>query len=279
MGLFFLFTIHDADSGIDCSAWFRQEAKVSEEVSQLLFKAYSKNVESMTDSVTLFCIPFAGGSAYSYRSIEQRMNRAIKVVALELPGRGRRLNEARITCLHGMARDLLSIMRPSLGQPYAIFGHSMGGLLSYLITCQLVKEQLTLPIHLIISGKEPPHRIKNEAPWHNLPMKEFKRKLAELGGCPASILADNELMEYFAPIIRDDMQAMASYTYDPFPPFNVPISVMIGSSETTTIAEAADWRDMTTSNFSVMEYEGGHFFLFDHLDSVCTRVHEVLSNL
>jgi surfactin synthase thioesterase subunit len=226
----------------------------------------------MPDSVTLFCIPFAGGNAYSYRPIEQRMHPAIKVLPLELPGRGRRFNEAPVTCMPAMALDLMECMRPFLDKPFALFGHSMGALAAYLVTSQLAEKQLPLPSHLFISAKGPPHRISREAEWHTMPLDEFKLRLAKLGGSPAALLDDKELMDYFAPIIRDDMRVVAEYRHKLVSPLTVPITVMIGTADSTTRVEALEWSDMTTSACRVLQYEGGHFFLFDHLDDICELI-------
>ena len=230
----------------------------------------------MPDSVTLFCIPFAGGNAYSYRPLEQRMHPAIKVVPLELPGRGRRSNETRLTCMRAMALDLMASIRPSLDKPFVLFGHSMGALAAYLVASQLTEEQLALPSHLFISGCCPPHRISRKEKWHTLPLDEFKRRLAKLGGSPAAVLDDKELMDYFAPIIRDDMRAVAEYRHKFVSPLQVPITVMIGAAESTSREEALEWSDMTTSECRVLQYEGGHFFLFDHLDDICALIRSTL---
>jgi surfactin synthase thioesterase subunit len=231
----------------------------------------------MSDDVTLFCFPFAGGNAYSYRSLEQSVHHQIKVVPLEPPGRGRRTLESRLTNIHEIADDLLACIRPSLDKPFALFGHSMGALLAYLVSCRLVKENLPLPLHLFVSGKGPPHRVSREAEWHTLPLDRFKVKLAGLGGCAQALLDDEELMAYFAPIIRDDMRAIAEYQHKPAPPLEVPITVMIGASESTTSAEASEWNDMTTSGCKVMQFEGGHFFIFDHLQEICSVMQSTLA--
>jgi external thioesterase TEII len=226
----------------------------------------------MSGSLTLFCIPFAGGNEYSYRLLEQRMQPAIKVLPLELPGRGRRCNEPVVTCMQGMALDLIECIRPFLDKPFALFGHSMGALAAYLIASQLAEKQLPLPLHLFISAKGPPHRISREAEWHTLPIDEFKLRLATLGGSPPALLDDKELMDYFAPMIRDDIRVLAAYQHKLVSPLTVPITVMIGTADSITRAEAVEWSDVTTSECRVMQYEGGHFFLFDHLDDICELI-------
>lgn len=230
----------------------------------------------MSAAVNLFCFPFAGGNAYSYRPLERCLHPAINVVQLEPPGRGRRSRESRLTDVHEMAFDLVACMRPSLDQPFALFGHSMGALAAYLVTCQLVKEQLPLPLHLFVSGKGPPHKISREAQSHTLPLADFKMKLAELGGCAPAVLGDPELMAYFAPIIRDDMRAVAEYRHEPTAPLEVPITVMIGTAETTTGPEASQWKEMTTSDCNLLQYQGGHFFIFDHVEEICARLNSTL---
>ncbi|MFA7060228.1 MAG: alpha/beta fold hydrolase [Pedobacter sp.] len=230
----------------------------------------------MTVTATLFCFPFAGGNAYSYRPLERNIHPAIKVVPLEPPGRGRRTQETSLTGMHEMALDMLSCVRASLDRPFAFFGHSMGALSAYLVTRLLAEEHLPLPLHLFISGKGPPHGTSREAQWHTLPPGEFKAKLAELGGCAPAVLADQELFAYFAPLIREDMRAIAEYRHKSVPPFDVPITVMIGTAESTTYAEASGWKDMTTSDCSILQFEGDHFFLFDHIDSICELLNSTL---
>ncbi len=230
----------------------------------------------MPDRCTLFCIPFAGGNSYSYRSFEQRMNPVIKIVPLEPPGRGRRSQESRITGMASMVDDLVAHISLQLDRPFALFGHSMGALAAYLITCTLAKERLPLPRHLFISGKGPPHLVSKDAHSHTLPLEDFKRKLAELGGCPAAVLEDKELMAYFAPIIRDDMCAVAEYRHVEAPKFDVPVTVMIGTSESTTLAEASEWNSVTSADFRVLQFEGGHFFLFEHVEEICSLLYTTL---
>lgn len=230
----------------------------------------------MSESKTLFCIPFAGGNAYSYRPLEAHLSPPIKVVPLEPPGRGRRIKESPLSSLPAIALDLIDSMRPSLNQPFALFGHSMGALAAYEVTLRLREEHLPTPVHLFLSGIGPPHCLDRESRWHELPPEEFIKKLTELGGSPAAVLAHQELMEFFVPIIRDDFRMVADYRPDPGFPLQVPITVMIGSAEQTTRDKALEWSGLTTSECRFKHYEGGHFFLFDHLPDICSQIYSTL---
>ncbi len=45
------------------------------------------------DKITLFCIPYAGGSAVIYSKGEKYIDACIEIVPVELAGRGKRFDE------------------------------------------------------------------------------------------------------------------------------------------------------------------------------------------
>jgi len=73
----------------------------------------------------------------------------INLKPIELPGRGKRIKEPLLTNLDLMTEDVLRTLQDDgLIQPYAIFGHSMGAYLGYLVTQRLTQANLPLPLHL-----------------------------------------------------------------------------------------------------------------------------------
>ena len=84
-------------------------------------------------ATTLFCIPHAGGNTAFYARFNEFFPAWITVRPLELPGKGRRCRERLLTSMESMGRDLLEQIRSAAHTgPYALFGHSMGGLLAFL---------------------------------------------------------------------------------------------------------------------------------------------------
>ncbi|MEY8742625.1 thioesterase II family protein [Bacillales bacterium AN1005] len=81
--------------------------------------------------INLFCIPFAGGSAVVYSKWKKNTDSFIQIHEVELPGRGRRMNEPLIDNMEAMVEDIFYSIKNNLTEPYALFGHSMGGLLTY----------------------------------------------------------------------------------------------------------------------------------------------------
>ena len=68
---------------------------------------------------------------------------------------------------------------------YAIYGHSLGGLITYLLTLKLMENNHKLPVHLFITGTTGPSAIsRTEKKRHLLEKKEFFEEIRELNGMP-----------------------------------------------------------------------------------------------
>ncbi|MDM8524238.1 alpha/beta fold hydrolase [Desulfococcaceae bacterium HSG8] len=221
---------------------------------------------------TLFCIPFSGGSFYSYRELEKSLSHAVKVAAVDMPGHGRRMGDPLLTDAYEIAEDLLTNIKAELGEPYAIYGHSLGAKVTYLLAKKIVEKGYPRPRHLFVSGSGgPPTRIK-EKDLYLLPKQEFFDKMREYGGTPEEVLAEGDLMDFMEPILRADFQAVGTYEYKNGLRLDIPITVMIGSDDNVTRSEALTWQEVTTREIAVRQFPGGHFFIFDHLTEISSII-------
>ena len=109
-----------------------------------------------------------------------------------------------------------------------------------------------------------------------MPKQEFIDKLRELNGSPIEVLENDALMDFFEPIIRADFKAIETYNYKKSQPFDVPISVFIGEDDKVSIEAAQSWQEETTMTISVRKYQGGHFFIFQNIESICNDIHKTL---
>ncbi len=226
--------------------------------------------------VTLFCLPFSGGNTYSYRKIETHLATFITPRPLELPGHGRRMKEPLLTDAHDMAEDLFQQMKPSLSSPYAIYGHSMGTVLGYLVTRKILAEPLPPPVYLFMSGHGAPSVKSQEGDIHLLPDDQFLENVIAYGGIPREVAAEKELMALFVPMMKADFKALAEYTYTPAERFDIPITVMIGTDEDISREDAFAWQDLTRRVITVKEFSGGHFFMFDHAEEIARLISQTL---
>jgi len=218
--------------------------------------------------INLICLPFAGASIYSYRDITTQIADFINIIPVELPGRGQRISEPLLSDIHKIVDDAFLQIKAHINIPYAIYGHSLGTLLGFLLVKRILNEDLPQPIHLFFSGRGGPSVQDKDKHIHALPKKEFIKKLQEYEGSPQEILNDESIMEFFEPVLRADFKAVSNYPYNEDTPFNIPITVMIGTTENTTYKEAMKWQDETSKEISLRQFPGGHFFIYQHSQEI-----------
>ena len=218
--------------------------------------------------INLICLPFAGASIYSYRNITKYIADSINIIPVELPGRGQRISEPLLSDIHKIVDDAFLQIKAHINIPYAIYGHSLGTLLGFLLVKRILNENLQQPLHLFFSGRGGPSVQDKDKHIHALPKKEFIKKLQEYEGSPQEILNDESIMEFFEPVLRADFKAVSNYPYNEDTPFNIPITVMIGTTENTTYKEAMKWQDETSKEISLRQFPGGHFFIYQHSQEI-----------
>jgi medium-chain acyl-[acyl-carrier-protein] hydrolase len=212
--------------------------------------------------VRLFCFPYAGGSAVSYQGWAEHLPAAIDVCPVHLPGRGVRVNEKAYTKVSDLVRDLTPAILPLLDKPYAFFGHSMGGLISFELARELRRQNAPAPIHVFISGRKAPQTPPLEEFIYNLPESEFVETLLRLKGTPRDILENKELMCIMIPLLRADFELCERYVYVDEAPLESPITVFGGIQDfEVDLAHLKAWSDQTTGSFVRRLIPGDHFFL------------------
>ncbi|GAB1544471.1 hypothetical protein NUACC21_71470 [Scytonema sp. NUACC21] len=213
-------------------------------------------------NLRLFCFPYAGGSSLVFRKWSDSLPSTVEVCPVELPGRGAQMKLAPFTRLVPLVETLAQALKPHLDKPFAFFGHSMGGLISFELARLLRKEYGIEPVQLFISGRRAPQTPDKKPPIHALDEPEFKEELRLLNGTPKAVLENAELMEILVPIIRADFEVLETYVYTQEPPLSYPIAVFGGLEDSEANREELEgWREQTNSSFSLQMFPGDHFFI------------------
>ncbi|MCA1987524.1 MAG: alpha/beta fold hydrolase [Desulfarculus sp.] len=213
-------------------------------------------------------LPFAGGHSYSYRLLVEALPAGLRALTPELPGRGMRISLPHLTNLADMADDLARELAPELNGPWLLFGHSMGGLTALLLARRLRALGLRPPEHLVVSGVEGPSIYGGKKQRHRLPREEFRQEIRALGGSPPEILDDDEFFRFFEPILRADFQALETFAYQPEPPLDLGISVLLGQDDDVALERARVWQVETTRPLEVRVWPGNHFFIFSQAQAL-----------
>jgi medium-chain acyl-[acyl-carrier-protein] hydrolase len=225
----------------------------------------------------LFTFPFAGGGTLAYRPWAAALP-GVSVVAAQLPGREVRLDEAPVTSMDSLVRQLVKAMRPWLDRPFALFGHSMGALTAFECARALARQGGPQPGRLILSAYRAPQLRRVGRVMHTLPDAQLVQALKAYDGLPPQVLANEDIMAMLLPTVRADFSILENYRFSPGPALAAPIDALCGDRDRLAMpADLAGWRDHTGGSFSLTSFPGGHFFLRDSEAAVLEQLQRNLS--
>lgn len=228
----------------------------------------------------LFCFSYAGGGAPIFRSWPGKLPPSVEVCAIQLPGRGPRMMESPFTRMPPLVSTLTDALLPLFDKPFALFGHSLGALISFEVARRLQSRHGVEPLHLFVSGSNAPQVPSREQPLHNLPEAEFINALGTLNGTPQEVLANQELMQLMIPILRADFAVCETYVYKDGSLLSCPITAFGGLQDRKLYrSDIKAWRSQTTASFSMQMLEGDHFFLHSAEPQLLAMLSAELSRL
>jgi medium-chain acyl-[acyl-carrier-protein] hydrolase len=220
---------------------------------------------SPSASARLFCLPYAGGSAGLYRNWHDWMAPEVEVVAVELPGRGIHQRAAPLDRMEAIVETLLVAMMPLLDLPFALFGHSLGGLIAFELSRALARGGHATPVQLFVSAVEAPHLPSRGATLHDLPQSEFLAELRRFNMGAAQALKNEELAEILLPVLRADFRVAETYRHLGGPPLTHPITVFGGLHDAAIPPDALEaWQRHTRDRCLVRLLAGDHFFIHEY---------------
>jgi len=202
----------------------------------------------------------------------------IELIPAKLKGRGSRFCEDFYETLEEAVDDIFDQVKDKIkDEEYGIFGHSMGGVLAYELYYKILKEGYNTPKHMFFSGSRCP-RIKGyEKNRHLLSDEEFLKEIADLGGTPKEVLENKELLELCLPILKSDFKMLETYKHkEKSEDIKCDVTVLNGKEDDISKECIYGWCDVTEGVGTVHNFEGGHFFLDDNLDSIIRLIKDNL---
>jgi medium-chain acyl-[acyl-carrier-protein] hydrolase len=179
-------------------------------------------------AMRLFCLPYAGGSPLVFCNWPGSLPGNIEVCPIQLPGRGMRLSEPPFTRLEPLLESLVPVLRPFLDKPFALFGHSMGGLICFELARAFRLRFGLEPECVFLAGRQAPPIPDRTTARYDLPEPEFIEELRHLNGTPPEILEQPELMRLLVPLLRAEFELCQTYVYQPGPNLDCPLHIFGG---------------------------------------------------
>jgi surfactin synthase thioesterase subunit len=221
----------------------------------------------------LFCFPWSGANASVYREWASGLPDEIETVAVQLPGRSCRRDEAPLDQLGPLARQIVKALDVELRERpgrFALFGHSLGAMLAYEVARRLVAAG-RYPDLAVLSASRAPARAPRVV-LHGLGDADLLTALERMGGTSPARLRDQRFLDYFLPLVRTDLTAVETFRPVADTALPCPVSVWAGSEDWYAHPEDVDrWRQVAGGAYRSRLFDGGHFFNSD-LPSVSTAI-------
>jgi medium-chain acyl-[acyl-carrier-protein] hydrolase len=213
--------------------------------------------------VRLFCFPFAGGGAASFRGWADGLPEEIELFAVQPPGREDRMFEDPIDDLDTTVDALVGELLPYTDLPFALFGHSLGAIVCWEVARRLGDSHGVEPDYLLISGcRALPAIHDGRRDLHDLADPDLIGELRKLNGTPDAILDHPELIGMLLPAIRADYRMLSRHRYSPRAHVGSAVSVFGGDADPAVgLPHLYRWAELVEGELDVCVLPGGHFFL------------------
>lgn len=218
----------------------------------------------------LIIFPHAGAGASAYRVFAKRLAELFDVVVIQYPGRQDRAREAAAATLPELAAGAFEAFRASPHHrevPITVFGHSMGSIVAFEFA--RLAESAGLPVRLLAaSSAAAPVRIV-DLPGHPTGDEELLDHMTALNGTGDEVMGSRDVLRMALPVMKADYRAFDAYSCAADVRIAAPVQVL-GGDEDPFVAprDLYAWSEHTTADIEVTLFEGGHFYLNDHIDGI-----------
>jgi surfactin synthase thioesterase subunit len=215
--------------------------------------------------------PHAGAAAAGYRSLATAMAAGRDTYIVQYPQRAERLRDPAHETVHDLALGLFEAGPWHAVAPLRLFGHSMGAIVAFEFA-RIAESRNIAVERLWVSAGPAPSAI---AGMPRLPTTDdaLLAHIADLGATDPELLADEEFAELITAAVRADYQAINRYACTPGVRIRADVCVLGARDDDRVDAEALRlWESHTAGAFELFLYDGGHFYLNEHIDAVAAQV-------
>lgn len=239
--------------------------------NQLGFTPWIKRFPGSADrSVIVF--PHAGGAAAAYRTFASAVAAGgADTYIVQYPQRADRLAHPAPDTIEELAAELVGAGDWSTVGELRLFGHCMGALVAFEFA-RIAGERGIPVTHLWASASQAPSAVAASA---RVPTtdRELLADMVALGGTDPRLLADEDFIDLLLPSVRADYAAWNRYTRDTTVTVSADIHALGGAADRRVDADSLrQWEIHTTGAFSFELFDGGHFYLNDHSDTLVRQV-------
>ena len=209
-----------------------------------------------------------------------------EVYALQLPGRGKRESEKRITSAQEVASTILPIVYEAIIRddvPYVTVSHSVGTFVQFEFISMIRDEGLKLPVQCFVSSFPSPDIEEHMRPWKvnaNLKDEEFKEECR--GWDTNEVIFSKGVWPGLEPLMRADFTIFDQYKFTRADdaPFDIPITAFWAEKDKkVTKSMVSGWKSFTTAEFKFHTINAHHLFPISVPDAKKTWLEKITVDL
>ncbi|ORV58842.1 thioesterase [Mycobacterium gastri] len=215
--------------------------------------------------------PHAGAAATSYRKLATALAAGGDTFIVQYPQRAERLNHPAPRDIHDLARGLFHAGPWHRAAPLRLFGHSMGAVVAFEFA--RIAEQRGIAVRKLWVSAGPVPSAVADLPQLPTSDPELLADLANMGGTDPRLLADEEFAALLTNAARCDYEALNRYGCGCSVRIRADIHV-IGARDDNRVDAGSlhRWANHTRGKFTLSFFDGGHFYINDHTNTVANRV-------
>lgn len=235
-------------------------------------KRFPGEQASHGESLPTIVFPHAGGAAAAYRNFAVALSaRGVDTFVVQYPQRGERLRHPAPDTVAELAVEMLTAADWARLGPLRLFGHCMGALVGFEFA-RLAAQRGIVVRELWASASQAPSTVADSRPAPTTD-RELLADIADMGGTDARLLEDEDFLELLLPAVRADYRAFNRYTCERGVRIGADIHAVGGAGDHRVEENLLrEWEFHTDGVFTFTQFDGGHFYIDDHLDDVAELV-------
>jgi mycobactin phenyloxazoline synthetase len=217
---------------------------------------------------TTVLFPHAGGGAAAYRRLARALAaKGADTYVVQYPQRADRLAHPAVASVPALAEQLFAAGDWGLLAPLQVFGHCMGATVAFEFA-RIAQRNGVKVARLWASAGQAPCTVAGSPP---LPTSDADvlADMVDLGGTDPALLDEEEFVELLVRAMQADYRALDGYACAADVRIAGDIHALSGRTDHRVSGDQLRaWATHTDGLFSHTEFDGGHFYLDDHLDTV-----------
>jgi len=240
--------------------------------SELTFERWIKRSPGRRRGAATVVFPHAGGAAAAYRTFAAALaSTGDDAFVMQYPQRADRLTHPAPDTVEELATQLFTAGDWDRLGPLRLFGHCMGAVIAFEFA--RVAEANGVDVRrLWVSASQAPSTIAT-SPRLPTADSEVVANMVDLGGTDPRLLADEDFVDLLVRAVRADYLAFNRYACADDVRIHADVHTLGGRDDHRVNADMLrQWQTHTDGAFTLSLFDGGHFYINDHVDVVAELI-------